>query len=180
MGRAGASEDGCTKAQTGLPATTGTPRPRTLLKCRGRSPGSRVTALVRPSRDLAISVTQFGQSLAAYSCGGSSGIARYGLTGFPLSSERNTLREPRHLYLVGDSSWRRNGSSKMWLICTWHVQQMHNTTASPCAVRRARSPSRHLVGWVEALIDRAPVRPAFLYRSCYRVGGSHLPPNRLF
>jgi hypothetical protein len=31
---------------TSLPATTGTPRPRTLLCCRGRSPGSRVSALV--------------------------------------------------------------------------------------------------------------------------------------
>src|ERR1700730_5224230 len=42
--------------------------------CRGRSPGSRVVATVRPSRSHMASVTLVGQRLAAYSCGGSAGI----------------------------------------------------------------------------------------------------------
>jgi hypothetical protein len=111
------------------PATIETPRPRTFINCRGRSPGSRVPALVRPSRDLAIPVTRIGQALAAHSCGGSSGLAlrRKGLTGFPLSSRQNAPREPRRLHLVGDSYFSRKRSRDVCLRCTSHPRLFYNT-----------------------------------------------------
>jgi hypothetical protein len=40
-----------------------------------------------------------GQRLAAYSCGGSSGLGFYSRTGFPLSSGPNEPEEPRQLQL---------------------------------------------------------------------------------
>ncbi|VFU17416.1 protein of unknown function (plasmid) [Methylocella tundrae] len=80
--------------------TTGTPRPGTIWR-RGRSPGSRVVASVRPSRSRSASVTHGGLRLAAYSCGGSSGIALR-RTGFPLSSDApGGLREPWRNQLTG-------------------------------------------------------------------------------
>ena len=68
--------------------------------CRGRSPGSRVDTAVRPSRNLAGFSDVFGQRLAAYSCGGSSGIARSpaGIrhTEFPLSSDARAKGSENH------------------------------------------------------------------------------------
>jgi len=54
--------------------TTGTPRPSTNDR-RGRSPGLRVIASVWPSRCRPAPVTRIRQTLAAHSCGGSSGMA---------------------------------------------------------------------------------------------------------
>lgn len=59
------------------------------------------------------SVTQNGRKLAAHSCGGSPGMARSRRTGFPLSPGPNRPREPRHLYLDGDSHHERNGWRRM-------------------------------------------------------------------
>jgi hypothetical protein len=62
------------KADRIATVTTGTPRPRTF-KCRGRSPGSRVLAAVRAfPKAIAFSDLEIEQRLAAYSCGGSSGL----------------------------------------------------------------------------------------------------------
>jgi hypothetical protein len=60
--------------------------PEDVPRCRGRSPGSRLSAVVRSSQGRRASVTLTGQQLAAYSCGGSAGIDAYRRrTGFPLS-----------------------------------------------------------------------------------------------
>jgi len=104
--------------------------PEDIVRCRGRSPGSRVAALVRPSRNLAISVTRNGRKLAAHSCGGSPGLTRNGRTGFPLSSGCKQAREPRRLYVVGDSPRGRNRSWVPLGECMTNRQQIYNTASA--------------------------------------------------
>ncbi|YBW40873.1 hypothetical protein ACMYR2_3407 [Nitrobacter sp. TKz-YC01] len=74
-------------ADAAIPAVrpAGTPRPGTFFFCQGRSTGSRVVASVRPSRNPAVPVTLDWTRLAAYSCGGSAGLARIMDRGAPAS-----------------------------------------------------------------------------------------------
>lgn len=73
---------------------------RGRLYCRGRSPGSRVIAAVRPSRSRAGLSGIVGQRLAAHSCGGSAGI----FTGFPLSSGSSANRRTSTTSIIGKAS----------------------------------------------------------------------------
>ena len=85
-----------------LQATTGTPRRGRFCR-RGRSPGSRVVVVVRSSQGLSpgASVTLTGQQLAAYSCGGSPGIAPVGAAPDSLLASGMGPEEPRHPHLSG-------------------------------------------------------------------------------
>ncbi len=76
---------------------------RGRIYCRGRSPGSRVIAAVRPSRSRAGFSDIVGQRLAAHSCGGSAGI----FTGFPLSSGSSGTGEPRRLGISARQVFRQ-------------------------------------------------------------------------
>ena len=67
---------------------------------RGRSPDWRVTALIRPSRSLLGPVASREQELAAYSCGGSFGLA----PNSHLSRHGLRAAEPRTLHMVYDHS----------------------------------------------------------------------------
>ena len=76
---------------------------RGRIYCRGRSPGLRVVAAVRPSRSRVASVTRVGQRLAVYSCGGSAGIAPASL----LAPDQAGPGEPRQHRLSGRAGLRQ-------------------------------------------------------------------------
>ncbi len=76
---------------------------RGRICCRGRSPGLRVVATVRPSRSRLASVTFVGQRLAVYSCGGSAGIAPASL----LAPDQVQPGEPRRARLSAKAPFRQ-------------------------------------------------------------------------
>jgi hypothetical protein len=86
-------------------------RPEDVVRGRGRSPGLRVAAAVWPSRRLCASDHDRHQ-LAAYSCGGSSGIVQR-RTGFPLCSNARikSVREPRRGGLWERFCWSQHDST---------------------------------------------------------------------
>jgi hypothetical protein len=92
-----AMADACRGSRAGrrLPGAPPGHPARGRIGCRGRSPGSRVVAAVRPSRSRAGFSDFVGQRLAAYSCGGSAGIAPASL----LAPDQAQSGEPRRLRL---------------------------------------------------------------------------------
>jgi len=99
MGQAGASGDERKYAQDKPASDHRDTPPEDVVDCRGRSPGSRVTALVRPSRDLTISVTRIGRALAAHSCGGSAGITSVRGSPASLLAQGTTRLENHDIYI---------------------------------------------------------------------------------
>lgn len=138
----------------------------------GRSPGSRVRAPARPSRRPA-PVTTFGRRLAAYSCGGSSGIALpigEERTGFPLSFRQSAgrtydgpiLRLPApgvkkdikillythtnmHFGVMGWHGYGRNGVESTWRVASAgsRPRSWKRLAMAACLLRSAINPSPH-------------------------------------